>query len=393
MYSRNSRISIYHPATIHDLPPEIIQKVLIYLFPRRADLISSRLVCQAWGPIAEDLLASRRSLSSIPAVCGLRLQSLVLGLESISVTSLSLEVDKIPRYIYPLAKIFSEKLTRLRLGFSRSQTLTSHYWVLQVFLSMFPMIKRLELEAFRFGSNLELSSKVKNEMSKISHLELSGCYDLEKFIGFPINDLRSLTLRTNVQHEDISWILCAICLNYPTITSLDLKGYGYISSECVIMISNCCRRIEKLTLCRTGENHKLDTPAIDALVHLPSLALLDIGQCLMTRGATAALSKLSSLRHFRSCRNDIFLPTNTLAAIGRKLWSLGTSCDRVESAEEIIRHCPNIRYLDIAMGDETEHQRICRSFTQGLDLSCFKVNNISIRLGTHWEGYTTSQRS
>jgi hypothetical protein len=90
----------------------------------------------------------------------------------------------------------------------------------------------------------------------------------------------------------------------------------------------------------------------------------------MTEGAAAALSNLNSLRHFRSCRNAITFPINTLVAIGGKLWSLGTSCDLVE---KIIRHCPNIRYLGITMGEEKEYQRICRSFKEGLSSQLWKV--------------------
>jgi hypothetical protein len=78
IYSRPHRGSIYEPASIHDIPQEVLEEALI-LLPRR-DLISASL---AWRPRVVNSrfkIDSRRRIEGF--VCGYRLKSLVFGDES-----------------------------------------------------------------------------------------------------------------------------------------------------------------------------------------------------------------------------------------------------------------------------------------------------------------------
>lgn len=56
-YSRPHRGSIYEPASIHDIPQEVLENTLIHL-PRR-DLDAASLACRAWRPVAQLLLHLR----------------------------------------------------------------------------------------------------------------------------------------------------------------------------------------------------------------------------------------------------------------------------------------------------------------------------------------------
>jgi hypothetical protein len=51
---RTQRESIYHPATIGDIPSEVIQKSFLPL--GRADLISASLSCRAWRQAAIEVI-------------------------------------------------------------------------------------------------------------------------------------------------------------------------------------------------------------------------------------------------------------------------------------------------------------------------------------------------
>jgi hypothetical protein len=53
-YYRVQRPSIYHPATIGEIPFEVIQKALRLL--ERADLIYASLSCRAWSQAAVEVI-------------------------------------------------------------------------------------------------------------------------------------------------------------------------------------------------------------------------------------------------------------------------------------------------------------------------------------------------
>jgi hypothetical protein len=57
LYARPQRESIYHPATIGDIPQDVMQKALLHL--GRKDLISASSVCRGWRPVAQEIIHSR----------------------------------------------------------------------------------------------------------------------------------------------------------------------------------------------------------------------------------------------------------------------------------------------------------------------------------------------
>jgi hypothetical protein len=59
LYARPHRGSIYEPATIHDIPQEVLEKSLIYLLSKLEDLVSASSACRAWRPVAQKLIHSR----------------------------------------------------------------------------------------------------------------------------------------------------------------------------------------------------------------------------------------------------------------------------------------------------------------------------------------------
>jgi hypothetical protein len=59
LYARPHRGSIYEPATIHDIPQEVLEKALRYLLPDIEsvdyNILSASLACRAWRPVAKKL--------------------------------------------------------------------------------------------------------------------------------------------------------------------------------------------------------------------------------------------------------------------------------------------------------------------------------------------------
>jgi hypothetical protein len=78
-----------------------------------------------------------------------------------------------------------------------------------------------------------------------------------------------------------------------------------------------------------------------------------------------------------------------LTAIGKNLISLELGSPNEKVVDGIIKHCPNLEYLlkDVKFDDEVKDGMV-RSIKSGLKkLAKFKLDDISIRLGTDWEGH------
>ena len=57
LFRQTQRPSIYHPATIRDIPPEVLGETLFYFVDHgKPDLVSASLVCRAWYPVAQRLI-------------------------------------------------------------------------------------------------------------------------------------------------------------------------------------------------------------------------------------------------------------------------------------------------------------------------------------------------
>jgi hypothetical protein len=80
-YGRSQRESIYHTATVGDIPFEVIQKSFRSL--GSADLLSVSLSCRAWRQAAAELLVinidfkNKQKIERV--VCGMQLKSIVSG--------------------------------------------------------------------------------------------------------------------------------------------------------------------------------------------------------------------------------------------------------------------------------------------------------------------------
>jgi hypothetical protein len=122
LYARHQRASISDPATIGDIPQEVLRKAFIYLLPGEADLIASSEACRAWRPVAQELIHSRQKLSEglrfERFVCGLHLQSLVFGMRSLSIKRLELKIEFVgEENIVLLVRGVAHSLSSLHLDF------------------------------------------------------------------------------------------------------------------------------------------------------------------------------------------------------------------------------------------------------------------------------------
>jgi hypothetical protein len=99
IYFRLQRPTINHPATINDLPFEVLRKCLGYLLRRgRLDLIAAISVNRARRPVGQELLrtlALTNQENIEKSLCGLLLKSVVLGFKSLFITSLVVDLMKI----------------------------------------------------------------------------------------------------------------------------------------------------------------------------------------------------------------------------------------------------------------------------------------------------------
>jgi hypothetical protein len=83
IYTRLHRSSIYEPATIHDLPFEVLKESFMHLIKDYgSDLASPSLVCRAFRAVALEVMNSRRIFVKTEEkpehfVCGSHLRSLV----------------------------------------------------------------------------------------------------------------------------------------------------------------------------------------------------------------------------------------------------------------------------------------------------------------------------
>jgi hypothetical protein len=78
----------------------------------------------------------------------------------------------------------------------------------------------------------------------------------------------------------------------------------------------------------------------------------------------------------------------SVAAIGRNLVRLELWNPSKEVVVGIVKHCPNLQYLELEVVNEEVKKGLVGSIKNGLKkLAKLKVNGESMRLGTDWEGY------
>jgi hypothetical protein len=226
IYTRLHRDSIYEPATIHDIPFEVLRESFLYLIkPFTTDLASPSLACRAWRVVSLDLMNSHYSFvyenrKIEPFICGLQLRSIV-RLESYTIKHLSLDLTRVGAdYIPFLARFTSPTISCLEIS-CRNIDSSKCYEALKVFFNQCDGILNLNLEYFDFGDDPAYITQImKDGFIRLKHLNLVVCRgDIRMFVeNSPILDLKNLyyeSFREAAEDEDIIYLFAS---SYRTLT-------------------------------------------------------------------------------------------------------------------------------------------------------------------------------
>jgi hypothetical protein len=224
-YARKQRASIYHPATIDDLPFEVLREAFLYLDTE--DLTSPSRVNRSWRPAAQDVQKSKLMISpwdgkrlDASLMCGIQLSRIVFGCDAFSIKHLTIDVCRFDRdYLPILARLISTTLRSLDISFNGVSEF--HYETLDQFFSRYHGIRNLKLAGFDFGVDpASFTKNIKDGFYRLSQLSFEWCRgDHSMFIEIvPIPNLKILRL-----YDD------------------------YNSSATLLKFVECCRDIEKLS--------------------------------------------------------------------------------------------------------------------------------------------------
>jgi hypothetical protein len=392
IYTRPHRNSIYEPATIHDIPFEVLRESFLRLLKRvGSDLASSSLACRAWRVVALDLMSSRKGVfldrgSFESFFCGMNLRSIV-GLEIATIKYLILDLEFVGCLM--MSRVVALTLSSLILCFVDQDDHQSSecYDSLGAFLNQCDGIRNLRLEYFDFGDDpTAISQTVKDGFSRLNQLDLVYCRgDIRMFVeDTPIPSLRLLRYESKREATEEVEIISAFALNYRTLTSVKLFA-KFDPSASLLKVVECCRDLERLVLADDGGGLILERSDMLAIASLPRLKSLDIGGCYFRDDALSAIVRCKGLKELRA--NPIVDPT-ILTAIGRNLVWLNLWRPSKEVVDGIVEHCPNLQYLELEEVDEDVKEGLVGSMKNGLmTLVKLKVNGESVRLGTDWKGY------
>jgi hypothetical protein len=401
LYVRPHRGSIYEPATIHDIPQEVLEDSLILLLPSIEDLVAASLACRAWKPVAQKLIHSRVTINYgdhrrvEDMVCGYILNSLVFGSSSFQISTLSLQLDYIGKeYIPKIAQIVASTLSSLNLDFNGDEDFSVCYKTLEIFFLQCQWIRNLRLEKFEFGDqSSSASSTIKEGFSRLNLLDLINCYGNSRLFieSTPIANLKSFRYESydTSSDEDIECIDAAVTNYGRTLINLNLSGCS-VSSGNLVKIAECCRELEKLTPSGAEDNDVLSLYDIKIIASLPILKYLELRYCGVSVEAVAALSRCKSINHLSIRWRDGM--SDVLRVIGRNLVSLFL-CDEmnVEEIDGVVEFCPNLQYLEVSKGGmilAARVEEVKDTLKDGLKrLAKLKVNGACVRLGTDWKGY------
>jgi hypothetical protein len=387
IYTRPHRNSIYEPATIHDIPYEVLRESFIYLL--ESDLASPSLACRAFRAVAMDLMNYRKSFigrqENIQSfISGLHLRSIV-GLEIATIKYLTIDLEFIGKeYIPIIARFTSISLSHLSLWFEyRGDKSSECYEALGVFLIQCDGIRNLRLEYFDFGGDpTAISQTVKDGFVRLMQLDLIDCRgDIRMFVeNTPIPNLEFIRYASSREAEEEDEIIAAFALNYHTLVNVKLI-VNFDSSASLLKIVECCRDLMRLVFADDGGGLILERSDMLAIASLPRLKYLGI-RCRLEDDALSALLRCKGMKELR-------IPSLTdpsiLAAIGRNLVRLNLWIPSKEVVDGIVDHCPNLQYLELDGVNEGLVGTIKNGLTK---LAKLKMNGKSVRLGTDWEGYS-----
>jgi hypothetical protein len=300
LYSRPHRGSINEPASIHDIPQEVLENALI-LLPRR-DLVAASSACRAWRPVAQQLLHSGLIIEydyipvkfGISRICGYQLDYFVFGAESFQITTLSIDLGKIAKEQIPwIAQIVAPSLSSLKIAINYYEADPfGCYEVLEIFFSRCGGIRNLRLEYFEVGNDpAAISSTIKVGVSRLNQLDLFHCYrDVQLFVeNTPFPNLESFRLTSHLDcvDEDVVELVDSAVANFGR--SLINLNLDVVSSANLVKISERCRMLEKLTL-SIKDGLELGLSDIKIISSIPLLKCLHFGDCEMNEGAVSALT-------------------------------------------------------------------------------------------------------
>jgi hypothetical protein len=254
IYTRPHRNSIYEPATIHDIPFEVLREsFLLLLKDFGSDLASPSLACRAWRVVALDLMNShkiffdgRGKIESF--ICGIYLRSIV-GLESLTIKHLVIDLESIGKELIPMISRFvSTALTSLALCFKNQDADQSSdcYEGLNAFLDQCDGIQNLLLVYYDFGDDpFAISQTVKDVFGRLNQLDLFYCRgNIRLFVeNTPIHSLKILRYVSRREAVEEGEIIAAIATNYRTLVNVKLIVM-FESSASLLKIVECCRDLE-----------------------------------------------------------------------------------------------------------------------------------------------------
>jgi hypothetical protein len=393
-YYRTQRPSIYHPATIGDIPFEVIQKSIRLL--GRADLSSASLSCRAWRLAAvESILAQKRFDNQRGwerFICGMQLKTLVSGLDQYAIKNLDLCIDRVVNeYAHVIARFVAPTLSSLCLR-SRG-SFKERYEVLDTFFCLCLHIKSLRLDFFDFGADpYPLTPSIKKGFSCLSSLELNFCLgDIQGFAEqAPIHTLSILVYDGHRYDTAVaSGVISSIAMKCRVLKSIKLtRSFTW---ESINKFFECCLDLEEINLlCEVYHLSMLKTAELDAIASLPHLKSLNLGGCLIADDAVSPLARCKRLRHLRG--DYLKISGELLREIGGNLVSLKCRL-RIDEFWGFVELCPNLEDLDImveeGVGYRVDNEEKCLYLEgvlkKGLKrLSRLSVNGRSVRLGTDW---------
>lgn len=411
VYARTERASIYHTATIGDIPPEVLRRAFIYLLPGDTNLVAPSRTCRAFRPVALQLLYSTKrfgqELELERFVCGGQISRLIEP-KSVKIRNLSLDMEFIGvEYTKLLARFVAPTLSILRLDFEVTSTRSSipvieGYAILEVILKcpwlyfytfLIILSRHLILKKFNFGDTGEVSDtspSISEGFKHITHLDLlHSAGKLRKFVEkTPMPKLTALKYLSLREPGKDRKIIAAIAENYPSLKSLDLSA-RFQSTTSLHQIVKYCLGLESFSFRILGGivNLQLDYADIEALASFPRLKSLDIRFCTIEEGADVALGSARKLNRlgigWKESLGSVF------EVIGGNLASLDLRSANAESSREIAEHCQNLRHLQLyGSSSDLQYRASISELKKSLKrIVSLRVNYKPVRLGTDWKGY------
>jgi hypothetical protein len=227
IYSRPHRNSIYEPATIHDIPFEVLRESFLHLLKWvGTDLVAASLACRAWRVVALDLMNSRKTFGEGESieryVCGLHLRSIV-GLESCTIKRLDLDLKLVGEECIPfIAGVVSPTLSSLLIGCDGVDS-SECYEALGVFLELSNGIRNLRFERFDVGDDpAAISQILKDGFNRLNQLGFHNCRgDIRMFVkNTPIPNLKLLLYVSEREAAEEEENISTIASSYRSLTNV-----------------------------------------------------------------------------------------------------------------------------------------------------------------------------